>query len=72
MTENQLSDTLKIMYDNAEENDKVCQIHLFGIKYANELDGANKQAIAYQATGKKSYGTEISKGIRLSQYVSIK
>ena len=37
MTLMELSCTLRDMYDNAPDRDQVAMIHLFGIKYANEI-----------------------------------
>ncbi len=65
MTEQQLIDILKKMYEEAANGQQVGYIHLFGIKYADKLKGKDLKKIARIATGKESYSTEISKGIKL-------
>ena len=74
MTLNELSSILRYMYDNAPEGDQVAMIHLFGIKYVNEIrqSGYTPKDIVKNADMKESYKTEISKGIKLSKYVVIK
>jgi len=67
MTEQQLIGILKSMYETAGNGQQVAYIHLFGIKYANELKGKNLKNIAEKATGRESYATEISKGMKLRQ-----
>jgi hypothetical protein len=71
MNENELGRILGDMYNNAEEGEKVTMIHLFAIKYANEIreSGIAAKDIAEAAKIQPSYGTEISKGVRLSRYV---
>ena len=67
--------TLKViladMYNNAPEGEAVAMIHLFGIRYAREIRECNESAkqLAIAAGIGESYGTEISKGVKLSQYV---
>ena len=71
MTLKELGDMLCDMYQNAPHGDKVAMIHLFGVKYAEDikaLDGSCKD-IAKAAGIDDSYGTEISKGVRLAKYV---
>ncbi len=48
-------------------------IHLFGIKYADEIkeSGIAPKEIAKDADINESYGTEISKGMKLKKYVQI-
>lgn len=71
MNENELGRILGEMYKNAEEGEMVTMIHLFGIKYAEEIreSGIAAKDIAEAAKIQPSYGTEISKGVRLSRYV---
>lgn len=61
-------------YFNALEGEKVTMIHLFGIRYADEIEccGASCRDIAIKACIKESYATEISKGVRLAKYVTVK
>ncbi len=46
-------------------------IHLFGIKYADEINrgGHSKKDIANSVNILESYGTEISKEVKLSKHV---
>ncbi|WP_437368357.1 HTH-like domain-containing protein [Maribacter litoralis] len=70
----ELGRKLHDMYHNAPKGDAVAMIHVFGITYANEINMGrySKQDIAIKAGIQKSYGTEISKGIKLAKYVTVK
>lgn len=70
----EFSSTLKDMYRNAPHGDQVAMIHLFGIKYAIEIKNAecSLKEILQSAGMNLSYATEISKGIKLAKYVTIK
>ncbi|MCB0536026.1 MAG: hypothetical protein KDE33_00720 [Bacteroidetes bacterium] len=74
MTINDLGKALSDLYHNAPKGEAVAMIHLFGIKYAKELkeNRFNKKEIARAADIPESFGTEISKGIKLSKYVILK
>lgn len=74
MTKQDLAQKLNEMYYNAPEGEKVSMIHLFGIKYSEEIKecSASTKEIAKAADIKESYGTEISKGVKLGHYVDIK
>ncbi len=74
MTIQDLGLKLNKMYNNAKDGEKVVMIHLFGIKYANEIQNCNcsTKDIAVAANINESYGTEISKGVKLAKYVTIK
>ncbi|MCB1343057.1 MAG: hypothetical protein KDK24_18705 [Pseudooceanicola sp.] len=71
-TTDDLSKVLKDRYETAQDREQVTQIHLFGIEFADVLEGHAINDIAELATGHRSYGTEIRKGIRLAKYVSLK
>ncbi|SNR58765.1 HTH-like domain-containing protein [Lutibacter flavus] len=74
MTIKELGEKLNSMYTNAPKGDAVAMIHLFGIKYSREIqrsDFSNKE-IAKAARIPESYGTEISKGVKLFKYVEVK
>ena len=60
------------MYRDAEEGEKVAAIHLFGIRYASEIQNIPAKEIAVAANLPVSYGTEIRKRIKLSRYVVIR
>lgn len=74
MTLYELSNKLKDMYNNAPKGESTTMIHLFGITYANEIKNADftPKDILKAASMPASYYTEISKGIRLAKYVSIR
>ena len=62
---------LREMYINAPTGDSVAMIHLFGIIYANEInkfDNQKKEIIKISGIS-ESYITELSKGIKLADYV---
>jgi 5-methylcytosine-specific restriction protein B len=82
MTE--LGKILSEMYENAPRGDKVAMIHLFGIRYSSEIkskiDKNNNMSNVLKEIIKKtrlkngssmdeSYDREISKGLKLAQYV---
>ena len=85
MTINELGQILRDMYDNAPDGDKVAMIHLFGIRYSDEImekiieNNDNKLSVMKEIlkntklSNKEqmpaSYEVEISKGLRLSKYV---
>ncbi len=72
MTPDRASNILKKMIDAAANGERATTVHLFGITHSTELDGMQLQEIAEGAGLTKSWGTEIRKGINLSQYVIVK
>ncbi|MGC3937212.1 HTH-like domain-containing protein [Roseobacter sp. EG26] len=72
MTEDALIDILRVRYQRSNDIGKVVAIHLFAIEYAKYLQGLSLQRIAESATGKKSYGAELRKGINLAPHVELK
>lgn len=74
MTDNQLAAALESLYHNAPKGEAVAMIHVFGIKYAEELKQSkfNKKEIARAAKIPESYFAEINKGIKLAKYVTVK
>lgn len=71
MTLKELGTKLSEMYNNAPKGDAVAMIHLFGIKYANEINQNNysKKEIIEQSGISTSYLTELTKGVKLAEYV---
>lgn len=68
-----LGETLKKMYKNALQGEKVTQIYLFAISNAQEIQ-QNHYSIAEivrYSTISQSFQTEVSKGIKLEKYVEI-
>ena len=48
------------------------RIHLFGIRHAQELRGVSLKELVREARIPASYHTEIHKGMRLAEYVTLK
>ena len=74
MTIKELGAALGKLYHNAPKGEAVAMIHVFGIKYAQELKQSkfNKKEVARAANIPESFGTEISKGMKLAKYVTVK
>ena len=70
----ELSEILKDKYENAQKQEQVANIHLFGIEYAEIIKKYNYKVsqIIKLAGMKKSYNVELSKGIKLSKFVILK
>lgn len=73
MTETELGNKLKEMYETPGEN-KTAMIHIFGLIYADEIKNSKvSPAIIAKIAGiSDSYKTEISKGMALSKYLELK
>lgn len=71
MTKSELASILNKMYFNAPEGYQVANIHLFGVKYADIIleNDYTATEIVRLASLNPSYATEVSKGIKLSEYV---
>jgi hypothetical protein len=71
MNVNELGNILKTMYDKAPRGYQVANIHLFGVKYASIIlkNDLKPIDIVNSAGLNPSYATEVSKGIKLSEYV---
>jgi hypothetical protein len=74
VTLHQLGQKLNEMYFGADDGETAAMVHLFGIMYAKDISdlGASMKAIAKAAGICESYGTEISKGVKLAKYVTVK
>jgi hypothetical protein len=74
MTLNELGTKLGEMYNDAPKGNSVAMIHLFGIKYANEIKASeySKKDIIKQSGIPSTYLTELSKGVKLAEYVTPK
>ncbi|PQA93971.1 hypothetical protein B0A69_10260 [Chryseobacterium shigense] len=70
----ELSEILKDKYQNAPKNERVVNIHIFGIEYGEIIKKNNYKVsqIIKLAEMKKSYTVELSKGIKLSQFAKLK
>ena len=71
MNSAELGEILKEMYDKAPHGHQVANIHLFGVKYAAVIQRNHlKPSDIVEASGlNPSYSSEVSKGIKLSEYV---
>lgn len=69
-----LGQTLREVYSSAPDGESVTMIHLFGIKYADEIrrSGLKARMIIESSGIRDSYVTELQKGMRLSKYVTVK
>lgn len=67
----ELAKRLAHMYENAQQGETATMVHLFGIRYADELRCCLERPhdIAKRAGLRESYGTEIHKGMNLAKYV---
>lgn len=72
MTTEELTRALRDAVLGAEDGNKVVAIHLFGIRYAEALDGRNLTELVDRAGLGKSWVTEIRKGVRLAEFVTLK
>ena len=59
-------------YHSAAKGQTVVTIHLFGIEFADQLSGHNLKEICAAARVPSAYGTELRKGMRLAEFVSLK
>ena len=66
MTLDEAAQILREMYYNAPRGEQVAHIHLFGIEYADQLEGLTNPEIVRQAGPNGSYHSEVAKGRRLS------
>lgn len=68
MTIGEAARLLRAMYDDPKTG-RAVSVHLFGIRYADELRGMNANEVAARAEIPESYATEIRKGMKLAEYV---
>ena len=66
-TVDKLGKELRAMYDTAETGMQVCSIHIFGIKYGEEIisHGFKPKEIVLAAGLQESYYTELNKGLNI-------
>lgn len=74
MTLMELGSKLSDMYRNAQKGNSVAMIHLFGIKYAAEIKESkfSKKDIIKESGISSTYLTELSKGVKLAEFVTPK
>ncbi len=70
MTIDEAAQLLKAMVERGKAaNEIVVHIHLFGIKYADEITGMSLKELTERAGISETYKTEIRKGMNLARYV---
>ena len=72
MTIGELAAELRTDLNTAPDGDRVVRIHLFGIRRARDLDGVPLKELVARAGIPLSYQTEVHKGMRLADHVSLK
>jgi hypothetical protein len=65
----ELGSILNDMYTNAIKGEQVMMIHLFGIKYSEDIRNVGIRDVLEQSGIRASYLTELNKGVKLSKYV---
>ena len=65
------AEILSSMYRGAAKGEMVVQIHLFGIKYARQLQDLSLSDVVSQAGLSHTYATEINKARNLAKYVTV-
>ena len=63
---------LRRMYDDAPRGEKVTSIHLFGIKYAQDIESISPRELVIRADLHESYHREIRKMLKLAKYVKLR
>ena len=66
-----LAGILRDSYNNATGN-KVAMIHIFGIKYHEEIKEHGAKAVVEKSGLSSKYYTEVRKGMNLSGFVDLK
>ena len=75
MTPRELADTLSQMHHSAADGNKSVVVHLFGIRYADEIRdcGASiAEIVRLSALSHTTLAREVSKGMKLARYVSLR
>ncbi len=68
----QLGAELHRMYESGgASGERVTMIHLFGIRYAEELGRVSIPDVVAASGISKSYATEVSKGMKLARHVTV-
>lgn len=52
--------------------EQALSVHLFGIRYAKQLEGMPLREIVIRAQIPETYATELRKGVNLAKYVEIR
>ena len=68
-TVNELGGILKDMYSNARKKEQVTMIHLFGVKYAEDILEVGIREVIEESGISSTYRTELNKAVNLARYV---
>lgn len=71
MSINELAVILHNAYYNAPDKAKVTAVHLFGIRYSNDLRHISPDDLIKKADIPQSYHVEIRNGMNLAEYVEL-
>jgi len=72
VTIDELAADLRTAVNMAPDGDRVVRIHLFGIRRAKELEGIPLKELIARAGIPPSYHTEVHKGKRLADHVTLR
>ena len=75
MTPKELADTLSRMYFDAPSGEKMPKVHLFGIRYADEISACGAsvaEIVRLSELSRTTLATEVSKGVKLARYVILR
>lgn len=65
----ELGEILADMYSNAQKKEQVTMIHLFGVKYAEDIKKVGIREVIDEAGIHSTYRTELNKAVNLAKYV---
>jgi hypothetical protein len=72
MTLRELGKKLEEMYDTAPRGEQVTMIHLFGVKYHNEIKEYGIREVIEESGIRSTYKAELNKAVNLAKYVTPK
>ena len=67
-----LGGILADMYSTAQKKEQVTMIHLFGVKYAEDIQKVGIREVIEQSGIHSTYRTELNKAVKLAKYVNVK
>lgn len=67
-----LGKILADMYANAPKKEQVTMVHLFGVKYSDDIQRVGIREVIEQAGIHSTYRTELTKAVKLAKYVAAK
>ena len=75
MTPQELADILSRMYRDAPSGEKMPKVHLFGIRYADEISACGAsvaEIVRLSELSRTTLATEVGKGVKLARYVTVR